>query len=486
MTTTNKINDNPSVQKEETSSKKFMKGVLLYALVLSGYMLFCFNWMIMDNMKGVGEGWQGAFFAGSGTISSTIDQSVNWTITFMRGVGAFLAGWLLVKVGHKYAVIIALSLLSLGVIAPWAAGVNYDGGEDRPGLFSLFIILRMAMAVGGTTLIVYTQPIIATYFNEEQKTSASLINSVGFNTGSIIAILPLAFTGAHDVILDNWQWFTSGVAMIAVILLVVYVFVGEDIATPDDPNDTATYGSVMKEKRTIMYSIMYIFWLTVAVIVLTMVPSYFINEINGSEFASVATGDATPLDTYFSGWVSVYKVLYLAGLFLGIPIFNWVKKTNCPRRPLIMSVITAGVVFMIVASIIGAYGVADDSASSKAALAFMDIFIFMSGVCIWGIQGIILGAPYDYEGATPKKQGIMLGSIWGIGYMGETVVTIFLTLVNGAGGHELGDYAVSNAWVFLVLLSVLSLMTAVMWIWIPETHGKNKSEISTVGKKATA
>jgi|GEM_PF-2977186 len=49
----------------------------------------------------------------------------------------------------------------------------------------------MAMSVGATTLIVYTQPIIATYFKPKEKSTLNLFNSIAFNLGSMLAMVAL-------------------------------------------------------------------------------------------------------------------------------------------------------------------------------------------------------------------------------------------------------------------------------------------------------
>lgn len=434
----------------DNSGTKALKGFILWGIVLAGYLLFCFNWMVMDNMKGVaGEsGWYGSFFGTGYDIPGIVEQAPNWTLTFMRGVGAFLAGWLLVKIGHKYSVTIAISLLAFGGILGPLTGLMTSpaAGEANYAGFVLFLVLRMIMAVGATTLIVYTQPVIANYFNEGQKSTANLFNAIAFNVGSILAIGLLTY-GLKDTLVSHWILFTSSVSLIAIVLLILWLVLAEPIAQPNDPNDTATYGSVLKEKRTWMYAIMFGLWLTWVVLYLTMVPGHFLTPI------SSASGH-----TFESWYVGTWKILFLAGLFGGIPLYNWIATKNFSRRVVAMSTLVIGVALTLVTALIGGYWL-DASANTTFALILFFTTSFFAGVAGWGIQGYMLGTTYHYKGATPKKQGVLLGACWGIGYMGETVITILLSETNN--------------WVFFALFLFASLMTAVMWLLIDETHGKN-------------
>ncbi|MCK5782270.1 MAG: hypothetical protein KAH10_06745, partial [Flavobacteriales bacterium] len=119
------------------------------------------------------------------------------TITAMRGLGAVGAGFVIAKVGHKYAVIIALSLLSLALPSVFFARIHNITG------YSLFIIGRMFMAIGGTVLIVYTQPIISRFFNAKQKGIISSVNSTGFNIGAALPLILFMVPSIHDSMINN-------------------------------------------------------------------------------------------------------------------------------------------------------------------------------------------------------------------------------------------------------------------------------------------
>ncbi len=467
--------------KPDSTGTKTLKGFVLWGIVLAGYLLFCFNWMVMDNMAGkvagvdgaVSSGWWGAFFGSE--PGGLVSQAPNWTLTFMRGVGAFLAGWVLVKIGHKYAVTIAISLLAFGGITAPLVGLmgnkaGLSAGEDFMFLFVLFLVLRMIMAVGATTLIVYTQPVIATYFNDSQKKTTNLFNAVAFNVGSMIAIgILMLNANVNTFLLNNWILFTSLVSCTAIILLVLWLVLAEPIATPDDPNDTASYGSVLAEKRTWMYAIMFGLWLTWVVLFLTMLEPYFMTPI------AKANG-VGKLSTPVRG---MWKILFLAGLFGGIPIYSWLANQNYGRRPVAMISILVGVALTMATAFIGAFWLTTDDIEGTAqfwkadnpfALVMFYLTSFLAGIAAWGVQGYMLGSTYLFKGATPKKQGIVIGACWGIGYMGETIITILLSFTKWTDASNVTHNA---PWVFFVLFILASIGAALMWLLIPESAGKN-------------
>jgi len=468
--------DNDNAKEKSLLSKK---GLLLWAIVLIGYLLFCFDWMVLDNMKGeIGKsGWYGSFFGKGyhgGKLPGIIDQAPNWTLTFMRGVGAFFAGWVLVKIGHKYSVLIALALLCVGVVAPWAGGAigsHPAPGQAYYGLFALFLILRMAMSVGATTLIVYTQPIIATYFKPKEKSTLNLFNSIAFNLGSMLAMVALISVAQKNWILSNWQVFTSAFSAISVVLLILWIIFSEPIATPHDPNDKTTYLTVIKEKRTIVYSIMFAFWLTWVVLYLTMVPNFFMERIN------------VGITKWRIGGLSIiliWKILFLAGLMAAIPIYKWLSTKDWSRKPIAIGSILIGIVLTIITTLIGAYWV---KPSSAFAIIMFFLISFIGGMFAWGVQGYMLGTTYFYKGATAKKQGIIIGSCWGFGYMGETVLTIISSQIDDLLDKMSSISHTTTAWIFFIIFLVYCVFTAIMWIFIPETHGKNPSKESINYKK---
>ena len=430
-----------SVNDNDAKNKKNLKeGFLLWLLVLTGYMIFVFNWLVMDSMQGVyGEsgGWINDFF--SSEPSELLIQSVNYSITFMRGVGAFLAGYLIVKFGHRKSVLISLFFLSFGIFTSFLWS------------YWAFIAGRMIMAIGGTILIVYTQPIIAKYFKDDRNATnkLNLFNSFGFNFGAILATLPFIFWS--NEILENWKIISSSLASASIIILLIYLVYGKEIEissesiTEEEKNNTS-YKSVMKEKNTWLFGISYIFWLTAVVATLTMVPKDFIiihNEWwSSSEWAT-----------------SVWKISFLLGIIPGVFLGQAITRTTLPRKPFIIGALSIGTLFIVGAAVLAAF-----CGSSLVGIIFVMILIFIAGTLLWGIQGVFFGMTYSYKGSTPKKQGILIGFIWGIGYMGFTITTILLSIAIGQLGSIL----------FISLFFLFCFLSPIIFVFVPEVYKDNE------------
>lgn len=424
-----------------------IKGIILWLLILSGYFLFVFNWMIMNSLAGtVSEnGWLGEYFTDE--PSTLMTNTVNWSITLMRGIGALFAGWLLVKIGHRYSVIVAFSFLCVATITSFMP------------YYSLFILGRMLMAVGGTVLIVYTQPIIANYFqSSKDKNKLNITNSLAFNFGSIFAFLPFLFPVIGDPMVDNWQLWSTIFASAAIILLIAYVLVSrgenpvrkltklEAIEAKKDPN-FATLGTVLKEKRTWYFGISYAFWLTTVVTMITLVSKVF-----GTYVDPIA--------------VKTWYIAFLIGLIPGIFLIGPWGSSMRSRKPFIITIILLGIISAAIAVPLAMFAEEGES-SAPIMFAFSVLFIFISGACLWGIQGVFLGMTYGYKGATPQKQGIVMGSIWGIGYIGNTILTIILSVIFDASQTA-----------FISVFFLMCLATVAVFMLVPETH-KNGKLINT-------
>ncbi|CRH24624.1 Uncharacterised protein [Chlamydia trachomatis] len=68
-----------------------------------------------------------------------------------------------------------------GIIAPYSP--TYAG----------FVIMRLLLAIGGTTMIVLVQPIVSAYFNNGQKAVISQFTPWFYPIGTIITLAPFAF-----------------------------------------------------------------------------------------------------------------------------------------------------------------------------------------------------------------------------------------------------------------------------------------------------
>ena len=437
-------------------------GLLLWVLVLFGYFLFVFNWVSMNTLSGKagvgGYGWINAFF--DLKPNAKITQAINYTITLMRGLGAIGAGYVIAKLGHKKSILIALGLLSLAFPTIFAGYIKGSLG------YSIFIIGRMFMAIGGTVLIVYIQPIISRFFKKEHRSKFSVLNSIGFNFGAAIPLIIVCIPGVQKTLSENWQLYGGIIAAFPIILLIVYFFVAEeiDISNASNKNEKVnkhiSWIQILKEWKTWKYVIYFGSWLVfvVAPILIFKTPFMHLRNIN--------------LHMHSKSWeVLLPIIMFLLGFVPGIWLVGWVGKTNIDRRTYIFTVTIIALICMISSYLCMVY---------IRSIIPSTIFMFISGIAIWGIQGISLNIPHEEKNQTPKKLSILFGMIWGFGYIFYTIINFLIASIEDIVAVKNNSDMITNwplvAWVifgFYIFICILVPLTALI---LPKT--KNKKLLS--------
>ncbi len=445
------------------SNNKVAYGFLLWSLVLLGYFLFIFNWVSMNTLAGKagdeGFGWLKLFF--DKTPPHTTVQAVNYTITVMRGLGSMGAGFLISKVGHKKAVLIAMALLSVALPTVFMGYIPGQAG------YSLFILGRMIMAIGGTVLIVYIQPIISRFFDDKGRAKLSRINCLGFNLGAAIPLIIICIPGAQKFLSHHWQVYAGIISGLPILLLITYFLLAEDIdiktqsnKNEDRSTNGSTWSSVAKDKRTWKYALYFGGWLTFVVIPILVLKIpfaklHFDNGLGKQEL-----------------WeVMLPVIMFLLGLIPGIWLIGWVTKTNVDRRKYIFVVTSISLL-----SIIGSYlCIAYVKNIAPAA-----ILMFISGMGIWGIQGTSLTIPHEEKNQTPKRISILFGMIWGLGYVIYTIANIAIAGLQD-GLISLHASSKTIAWSMLILYIAFSILVPLMSWFLPKTKD---GKLSSLFKRA--
>ncbi|WP_033159782.1 MFS transporter [Mycoplasmoides alvi] len=444
-------NSTSQIRKEnnEYSQKKL---VLLWGLILVGYFLFVVQWYSISNFQGSGfgttnaNGWGATFF--SSPPSAIVSGSLNWTITLGRAVGSILAGWLIAKIGHKYAVITVLSLMVLSfpfiIVSQnqsWNALSIAGGASLSPdGVatlgMSLFVIFRIFLAVGGTTLITYTNSIISRMDNKE-KAKYMTINQFGFNGGAFVANIFFVIPGAIGLVNGNsiiWTAILSSFVILVFIILVLYVLYGTEMVNKSSKsqispsNEQITLGKVIKEKNTLVLAGMFSIWLISVVFITSSTMRTFIEQ-SPANFKALAIANAlnpNVKNINTSSWYWVWPTficLFVAGFFLGIFWLANFGKTIFERRFFVRFMFAFGYLCMLISLLCGYFGGYDNT----AALVFMLIFIFLSGFFLWSVQPILLTIPQQLINSNPRYMGFAAGLIWGIGYLGYTIGEILMS-----------------------------------------------------------
>ena len=427
--------------------------VLLWGLIFLGYFLFVVQWYSISNFTGsinadpsLSTGWGAAFYDGS-TPNALISGATNWVITLGRAFGSIMAGWLIAKVGHKYAVTTVLGLMVLSFPflivsqnAEWNS-LSLVGGaqanQDNIAVtgFSLFVVFRIFLAIGGTTLITYTNSVIAR-MDASERPKYLVANQFGFNGGAFFANIFFVIPGVAAAVTGNtavWTGILAGFICLTFILLILYVMYGIEVVPRENKKVLAqaesqvTFGKVFKQSDTWKLACIFAVWLISVVFINSSTMRTFIEQSPANFRAlvvdNVMFGTADKIATSMAGshsyfWVwPAFTCAFVAGYLIGVFWLATFGKTIFNRKSYTYTLFALGYVFMMISLLSGYFGGYDNA----IALAAMLIFITLSGSCLWSIQAVLLTIPQQMEGSNPKYMGIIAGLIWGIGYFGYTI-----------------------------------------------------------------
>lgn len=102
-----------------------------------------------------------------GPVDPVVSELVNYSITTARVFANILAAIILMRLGAKKAVGVGVGLLIMGLIAIWMP--NYWA----------YTIARMVMAIGGSMVIVYMNPVVSRYISDpKEKLKINAANTV--------------------------------------------------------------------------------------------------------------------------------------------------------------------------------------------------------------------------------------------------------------------------------------------------------------------
>ncbi len=355
----------------------------------------------------------------------------------------------------------SLSVLGGAVSAEAANSADADG-IAAAGM-ALFVIFRIFLAVGGTTLITYTNSVIAK-MDEKDRPKHMTINQFGFNGGAFVANIFFVIPGASAAITGSpaaWTGILATFVVLVFAILVMYIMFGTEIVPKTTKANMAvatenqvTFGKVLKEKDTWTLISFFIVWLIAVVFVNSSTMRSFLEQ-SPANFRALAIAHAVDPSVTSIGnsqWYWVWPAFisfFVAGFFVGPATLAGFGKTIFERKFFIIFMLVFGYIFMMLSLLVGYFGGYDNA----AALAFMLIFIFMSGFFLWSVQPPVLTIPQQLMKSNAKYVGIVAGLIWGVGYFGYTIGEIVMSLLvsyvgpfNNFNGSFVatGEYIIAN------------------------------------------
>ncbi len=382
------------------------KGYFMLAVLWLSYVTFAMNWVAGSSLT---PQITKTFFGGP--VDPLISQLVNYSITTARVFANILAAVILMKLGPKKAAGTAIGLLMMGLVAIYLP--NYWA----------YTAARMVMAVGGSMVIVYMNPVVAHYItNSKIKLRINAANTVSYNAGAfIVAVL---FTVFAKQMVVNWRLTLTFFAALTILFFAGWLWKAENFETREkNSGKTEVYGykDALKDGFLWRYGMAFASFLTLYVLSLVSFKAIF-------EQYTLLNGSVTNL------LISGFGIL---GTFAGIRIGN----NGVPRKP---TLVLSGIVM------VGTFALALVFANSVPLLSYS--LIAISGFAMYIQYPIFLNLPHELKGMTPQRLTIMFGLFWALAYAGQTIATIVWSYILGTSGYTpamIFFIAVSSLYIFL-------------------------------------
>jgi predicted MFS family arabinose efflux permease len=382
------------------------KGYFMLAVLWLAYVTFAMNWVAGSSLT---PQITQTFFGGP--VDPLISQLVNYSITTARVFANILAAVVLMKLGPRKAAGTAIGLLMMGLVAIYLP--NYWA----------YTVARMVMAVGGSMVIVYMNPVVAHYVKNSQiKLRINAANTVAYNAGAfIVAVL---FTVFAKQMVANWRVTLTFFASLTLLFFIAWLWKAESFETKETSENTEKYGykDALKDGFVWRYGLAFASFLTLYVLSLVSFKAIF-------DQYTLLNGSVTNL------LISGFGIL---GTFAGIRIGN----KGVPRKP---ALLFSGIVM------VATFALALVFANKIPFLSYT--LIAISGFAMYIQYPIFLNLPHELKGMTPQRLTIMFGLFWAIAYAGQTIATIIWSYILGTSGYTpamIFFIAVSSLYIFLV------------------------------------
>lgn len=377
---------------KERQELTVFRGILMFAILLLGYITFVMNWVAGSNLSKQIE----IYFLGNVKVDPVVSEVVNYTITIARIFANFLAAFVMMKLSHRKATTIAFILLCFSYLAVHTKSHwMYTGA-------------RMVMSLGGSMLMVYINTIVARFIPSNKRIISSALTTASYNVGALIVALIFFFF--KDSLEKNWQNTMSGFSILSIVFFILWLIIGRDFSSTSNQNNVNEqaeieeygYTQALKDKFIYLYSMGFGAFLFLYVMSLVSIPKKLELYLGGGDFRS----SMMLLSVSLGG---------VAGTLFSILIRN----ISFRRKPYLLS---CGIL-MIVAMALGLFLIEN----GYVHLGYL--FFAISGFGMFAQYTIYLNIPYEMKNMNPKKLTIMFGLFWAFGYAVYTILNVLWSLV---------------------------------------------------------
>ena len=412
------------MSKEPTSGTDSLRrhGYPMMAILCLSYIAFAMNWVAGSSLSREIN----LHFWGAAAISPVISQAVNYSITFARVIANLLAAFVLTRLGPKKASALAIFLMTSALIAIYLPS------------YWAYTIARMFMGLGGSMVIVYTNPVLSHYIHDPKtKLRISGANTAAYNVGAFI--ISLLFTLFPKIMTWNWQVTLTITALLTVILFVLWLVKAETFpihTTASGDHLKYGYKDALRDPFLWKYALGFSGFLVIYVIPITSLKPV--------------------LDEYTSLTGSLVSLLVASGALIGTVIGIRLGNSAMRRKPVLlvsgvlMILFIAGTVFL---------------PEKFALLAYL--CALLSGVAQFSQYVIYMNIPHEMPGNSPQKLTTIFGLFWGISYAIFTVIQIIWSYLLGTAGYI-------PAMLFFLLCTC---QYVVFSVFLPETKPRSSASV---------
>jgi len=385
-------------------------------IVFISYTLFAMAW--------VGGTASMSQIMASMNINSLASASfISGAVTLAKIVGTFIAAWLAVKLGVKYAFFLSGVLISMGLLTPFAP--NYE----------LLLISRFLMGLGGAFMIVYFNPIVMSWFEPEERATINGINAVAFNLGTGIILWQMA---NFNQLTESWQNTLIVFSLASIFFSFAWLLVKENIdekqsQTQQEEQKHYFYSDGLKDKFTWVYALTYSGILAFYLCLFTFYPKAGISQ------SALLIG--------FGIIGTLAGIFYSKKFTLRVPVIRW-----------------SGLIIVITV-----FGLSFSSSELVQTISAM-----LLGFFIFFPVTALITIPHELPKMTGQKITVIFSLFYSISYM---VGTLSLWLFGTFVDNNQGDY--TWAFAFTTLISGTFFVGS---FFLTET-GKKPSVKSETGKK---
>ena len=382
---------------------------LVEAIVFLSYVLFAMAWV-------GGTASMQSIMLALDVHSLASASFISGAVTLAKIVGTFIAAWIAIKLGIKYAFFVASLLITIGLLTPYAP--NYEW----------LLLSRFLMGLGGAFMVVYFNPIVLQFFKAEERSTINGINAVAFNMGTAIILWQMQ---RINQLTGSWQNSLTlfSLLSLAVALLWLLVKFEQPSRSSRDQNalpENYTYRQGLTDRFNWLYGLAYSGILAFYICLFTFYPKAGIVQ---------------------SKWVigfgivgTIFGIIYSKKVPLRLPVIRW-----------------SGLVVII----------------STAVFSFSDLYwlqTFAAMVLVFFIflpVTALVSIPHELPKMTSARITIIFSMFYSISYIISTIILwVFGRLVDINQGDYTGSF---------ILITVLSSTLFIGSYFLPETGHKTKT-----------